>query len=101
MHESNRPAACMWRLLLLMTPGSGWEWGGVGVGNTLHPSLRYLDLSGHGPDVNNSFVDTWTLEFIALLVDLLTDWNTGWGPGDRDAKSPGYIPKLWWHVPTV
>lgn len=47
-----------------------WKWLGMGrggVGNTLHPSLRYLDLSGHGPDVNNSFVDTWTLEFIALL----------------------------------
>lgn len=44
-----------------------WEWGRVGVGNTLHRSLRYLDLSGHGPDVNNSFVDIWTLEFIALL----------------------------------
>lgn len=30
MHESNRPA-CVW-LLLLMTPESGWEWGGVEVG---------------------------------------------------------------------
>lgn len=44
--------------------------------------------------------DPWTLEFIALL-GWLTDWNTGWGPGDRDARSPSYILKLWWHVPTV
>lgn len=50
MHESNRPAACVW-LLLLMTPESGWGWGILGM-----TPYAILTFRGHGPHVNNSFV---------------------------------------------